>query len=125
MNTPYQQDISYCGLLCKGCPIFMATLEPDKDKQLNMRREIVDITQKLYNMTFTVEEITDCLGCRSETGPIFKTCYGCKIRNCVRARGLESCAFCDDYPCTNLDPVFKEDKDAKPRLDVLRAGQQA
>ena len=38
-----------------------------------------------------------CPGCRQGGGPPF-----CAIRKCVQRRGLEVCAFCEEYPCQNV-----------------------
>ncbi len=122
MSTSYQSEFSYCGLMCKGCPIYMATLEPDPQKKQKMRQEIVNITNNLYNTKYTLEDITDCLGCMSDSGVLFTPCKDCKIRNCAKDRGMSSCAFCKDSPCANLAPIIKKDVDAKIRLDVMRAG---
>jgi hypothetical protein len=39
----------------------------------------------------------NCPGCRAGGGPPF-----CGIRKCARARGVESCPLCDDYPCHRI-----------------------
>lgn len=37
--------ISYCGLICQGCPIYLATQEEDKEKKEKMRAEISRLTK--------------------------------------------------------------------------------
>ena len=121
MDLSDAAGIAYCGIVCNGCPINMATVETDKDKQLKMRQEIIAITHKVYDTTLTLDQVTDCAGCRSLTGPIFAACEQCKIRQCAQDQKLSSCAECRLYPCSLLDAVFSGDPGAQHRLDVLRA----
>jgi hypothetical protein len=112
--------IAYCGLNCAGCPIFLATVEPDVQKQKGMRIEIARLCREHYGMEIRVEDVTDCDGCHSETGRLFSACVKCEIRSCARERKLESCAYCADYGCQKLQKLFATDASAKPRLEELR-----
>ena len=31
---------------------------------------------------------------------------GCEVRICAKERGVDMCAFCDDYPCELFDRTF-------------------
>ncbi len=50
---------------------------------------------------------TDCDGCLSENGDDWVK--QCTFRRCSRERNLDSCCFCNDFPCEALDN-FMNDK---------------
>jgi hypothetical protein len=117
--------LAYCGLDCSACPIRLATQETDPERQRSMRQGIVADIQRLYAMTCTVEDITDCDGCRSDTGRLFAACAGCGVRQCARERHLENCAHCSEYVCRTLQGFFDHGgkllhMDARKRLDEIR-----
>jgi hypothetical protein len=113
--------VSYCGLLCDGCPIFWATKEKDVILKENMRIEIAKLSNKLYKTNFCSKDITDCDGCLTENARLFPGCIDCKIRNCAREKNLLNCANCSDYVCESLDTFFKDNAEAKSRLDFIRS----
>jgi len=109
--------LAYCGLLCGSCPIHLASLEPDKSRQHAMRIEIARISNEKYAMNLNPAEVTDCDGCRADTGKIFSACLACGIRKCAQQKELESCAYCIDYPCKKLEKIFQDDPEARVRLE--------
>lgn len=111
--------MAYCGLLCDGCPIHLATLETDLIRKQAMREDIVRQCATEYGINIQLRDVTDCDGCTAETGRIFSGCRNCTIRNCARERGVENCAHCGDYPCEKLDDIFGQEPDAKVRLDAI------
>lgn len=108
----------YCGLSCTGCPIYVATLEGNATRKLQMRKTIASTLRERYCLNLKVEEINDCDGCRSER--LFVTCASCDIRKCAREKNLTSCAFCELFPCGSLQSIHSEDPMARERLDALR-----
>jgi hypothetical protein len=116
--------IAYCGLDCEGCPIRQATLATDRALQRSMRIEIARQCTEHYGIPMLAEDVTDCDGCRSENGRIFKGCINCLIRRCVLGRRLESCALCPEYACDPLRKHFETDPVSRTRLDALR-GERA
>lgn len=113
--------LAYCGLLCETCPIHLATLEPDRQKKAAMLIEIAATCNEKYSMNLNPVDVTDCDGCRADTGRIFSSCLACEIRKCAALRNLESCAGCSAYPCVILEKVFQDDPAAKGRLDAIRS----
>ncbi len=85
-----------------------------------MRAEIARQCREHYGMDLEPTDVTDCDGCRADEGRLFSGCRKCGIRNCARAKGLESCAYCGDYACQRLDEHFKKDPTARTRLDQVR-----
>ena len=113
--------IAYCGLACKTCPIHLASFEADQEIQLKKRIEILKICTEQYGMKLLLEEITDCDGCKAETGRLFSSCQNCEIRKCARGKKLECCAYCDQYACEILTKFFVSDPSARTRLDGIRS----
>jgi len=113
--------MAYCGLTCDSCPIYLATLEQDKSHQQEMRISIARLCSEQYGMNLKPEDITDCDGCRIESGRLFSGCEKCKIRKCARQKGLENCAHCSEYACEKLREFFVTDQGAKTRLDMINS----
>jgi len=112
--------IAYCGLECNSCPIHLATLERDEFRKKTMRESIVEQCYKHYGMNLQFKDITDCDGCRANTGRLFSGCLNCEIRKCANEKNIESCAFCSHYACEILKEHFILDPGAKIRLDRMR-----
>jgi len=112
--------IAYCGLRCDTCPIHLATHEQDMSQQQTMRKSIAEQCSKIYGMNLQPEDITDCDGCRANTGRIFSGCLNCEIRKCASEKNIDSCAFCNNYACEILEKHFLLDPSAKIRLEEIR-----
>lgn len=82
-----------------------------------MRESVVRQCADLYGMDLTLEEITDCDGCRSGTGRVFSGCVNCEIRICATGKNLDSCAFCGQYPCELLNEHFARDPGSRTNLE--------
>ncbi len=113
-------SIAFCGLSCQACPIYLATRQTDRRTQARLRADIVRQCQEQYHLNFTLEDITDCDGCRTAGGRLFSACKSCPIRQCAIKKGLESCAYCSQYACASLEEFFKSDAEARTRLDEAR-----
>jgi len=114
------EPVAYCGLVCRTCPIYVATRQEDKEVQGKMRAEIVRLCHEQYGMQYQLEDITDCDGCRTEGGRLFAPSTMCRIRTCARQKGIENCAHCPDYACGWLEKIFVTDPAARTRLDERR-----
>ena len=111
--------IAYCGLLCDQCPVLLATLEKDHARQLEMRESIIEMCFSQYGIRLKIEDITDCDGCKANTGKLFSGCWECKIRGCALNKKIENCAYCEEYVCDTLEKHFQQDPDAKRRLNRI------
>ena len=116
--------ISYCGLNCSRCPIYLATTEPDSAKQIRMRIEIAELCNSKYGKNYTYADINDCMGCLSLSGEIFSGCLQCKVRTCAQFREVKNCAECPDYICAILDDIYIIDNTGKKTLDSIRGGSK-
>ena len=121
MDRNIENVIAYCGLVCRGCPIYCATREPNKQKKEKMRAAIAKICKEHYGQECKPEDITDCDGCKSDAGRLFSGCKTCHIRRCAIEKGLENCAHCREYACDRLREFFVKDPEAKTRLDFVRS----
>ncbi len=114
------KTISYCGLICKNCTIYLASGETDKSKKQEMINNVISLCKEHYGINYKYEDINDCDGCKSEGGRIFFGCRNCKIRKCAIEKDIENCANCSEYACNDLLELFKTDSNAKIRLDEIR-----
>ena len=114
------ETIGYCGLNCQGCPIYLATREKDEEKQHKMRVEIAQQIKELYGQEYKPEDITDCDGCKADSGILFSGSHNCYMRKCASQKHIENCAYCDGYPCEELEKLFATDKDSRKRLDAIK-----
>ncbi|OHB60840.1 MAG: hypothetical protein A2167_00885 [Planctomycetes bacterium RBG_13_46_10] len=116
-----KEMISFCGLTCHKCPIYLVTREKDSKKQRQIRAEIAQKINEIYKEKMKAEDITDCDGCKAEGARLFSGCKKCEIRKCAKGKAIENCAYCNEYPCGKLEKFFATDTEAKARLDVIRS----
>ncbi|MFX1494871.1 MAG: DUF3795 domain-containing protein [Promethearchaeota archaeon] len=107
--------IACCGLNCSDCPAYIATQNHD-----TIELEKIAKKWSTDTMQFNANDIL-CDGCFSDDR-IFQWCKECDIRSCARKKGLESCAYCEVYPCELLNNAFGKsvDPSAKQRLNEIR-----
>jgi len=78
-----------CGLLCPSCTVYIATQEDPKRLENIARRNNLPI------------EEWECQGCRAEKRSHY--CRNlCTMEPCARAKGIDFCIECDEYPCQEL-----------------------
>lgn len=112
--------IACCGLRCDSCPIHLATLEPDQTSKQKMRESIAEQCTALYGMNIRPGDVTDCDGCRANTGRLFSGCLTCEIRKCAGMKPIENCAYCSDYACGRLTEFFSAAPEAQIQLEKIR-----
>jgi len=120
MTKEFTQLSSYCGLECKTCPIYMATIETEPTKQTKMRLEIAEECSRLYGISYKLEDINNCDGCKANTGRLFSGCSNCEIRKCAYRKNIPNCAYCVNFACDELLKLFSLDPDAQYRLERIR-----
>lgn len=68
----------------------------------------------IFDLSFatrcTIDKIR-CEGCGSGADDRFVLTNGCIYRRCAGGKGLESCAFCAEYPCESLSYLLEEGTD--------------
>jgi hypothetical protein len=109
-------DIACCGLDCGACPAYHAT----ERLTVERREAVADEWNATYGGNHVVADI-DCVGCQHE-GHHAPHCESmCGIRICAKARGIETCAECGDYACSQLADFFGMAPEAKVNLEDRRA----
>jgi hypothetical protein len=96
----YFQMTAPCGLDCFNCHFFLAR----EDKEA-----MTTVSKMAQELQLPVEAVL-CGGCRGHNGriPIQKQIFGdahrCAAYECSRARGVDFCGECDQFPCDHLHP---------------------
>lgn len=110
--------IAYCGLACHECGAYLATVAGDDEK----RRDVAATWSEEYSAEIHMEDI-NCLGCHAEGDILFHHCRVCEIRQCGQKMDIDTCAECEEYPCSLLSDFFIFVPEAKERLDAVKAGR--
>jgi hypothetical protein len=86
-----KEMIGYCGYSCHLCAA--------RSEDPLVRQKLVDGWRRIFgHQQYTAENVR-CDGCRSE-GRTADT--ACAARPCAKEKGIESCAFCEQFPCTKM-----------------------
>ncbi len=113
-----EKIIAMCGLICSDCGAYIATQKNDN----KLRQAQAEIWSKQYNHPFKAGDI-NCDGCTS-TGRLIGYCAVCPIRKCATDKKIANCGWCVDYPCKNLEPIFKARPVTKKTLDAIKKGKK-
>jgi hypothetical protein len=107
---------AYCGIDCGECEAYIATQKND--------RAGLEATAKKWAEQFGGKdmgaEMCICDGCPS--GKRISTAHAatCGIRVCASARGVVTCAHCQDYGCATLQQFFAFAPVLKEKLEAIR-----
>jgi len=119
MESKMAANMAYCGLECETCPVHLATLETDSDRQSAMRAEIADQLDKIYGIKMPAKDVNDCDGCKADTGRLFPGCSECGIRVCASRKNIGNCAYCPEYQCETLKKHLVLDPGSEKRLEEI------
>ena len=81
-----------CGLDCFNCELYEDNMTAELSGQISAR------------MGMAAEEIS-CKGCRVQDAKHFHLPQGCATLDCVKARGIDLCCQCTEFPCLYLAPT--------------------
>ncbi|RLC75669.1 MAG: hypothetical protein DRI61_14525 [Chloroflexi bacterium] len=109
--------IAFCGLVCTECPAFIATQKDDREAL----EQVAAQWGQQFNESIAPEDCI-CDGCLAFEGRLGSYCHVCKIRACGIEKKVQNCAYCDDYPCQELDKFFTFAPEAKATLEEIRQG---
>ncbi len=110
------QLIACCGLDCETCDARIATITNDNA----LREKTADLWTKLNGVTITPEMI-NCTGCRIEGAKTPFCDKLCPIHNCVREKGLDTCADCEQMDgCPTLERIAANSPFVLENLKQLR-----
>ena len=110
-------ELAYCGLNCNECPVYLASISKNTEKQIILAKEYSTDTCK-----FSKDDMF-CLGCHSDTLSD-KMCGGCEIRKCGVERAFKNCAECTEFPCSLLEKQMGDSSDSMNRLKQLAAADR-
>jgi hypothetical protein len=83
--------IGYCGYNCHLCAA--------RSDDPTVRQKLVDGWRKIFGHQHYTAENVRCDGCLSDGRLADKKC---KARPCARAKGVDNCAYCDEFPCKKM-----------------------
>lgn len=96
--------LSKCGYRCDLCLAYRPNIEKDPSNQ----QRLSDGWHKYFGFRIPPEQIL-CDGCLSENPKTID--QNCPVRPCAKAKGLDTCASCEQYACEHLTPrlvVYEE-----------------
>ncbi len=95
--------IAYCCLECDKCDVYIATKNNDDELRAKVAKQWKMDEEKLY-----------CDGCKSENA-----LFNCDVKKCAVARGLPTCAHCDDFPSCDKD-IWTKSPEIKKKTEEMR-----
>jgi hypothetical protein len=82
-----------CGLACFECDLYEENLTGK-------------LSELIHQKLGVAKEEIPCRGCRAQDGKHYHLPpEGCATLDCVKAKNLELCSECDEFPCAKLAPV--------------------
>jgi hypothetical protein len=81
-----------CGIDCFNCELYEDNLTNDFAEMIHVK----------WNVP---KDKIACKGCRLQDGKHFHLPKGCATLDCVKAKDVELCCDCNDFPCEFLAPV--------------------
>ena len=110
-----EKIIGCCGINCAGCDARKATISNNDELRVATAAKWRDE----FNAPGITAEMINCTGCREE-GPKFSHCNMCEIRNCVIAKGFNTCADCPELEsCSIVAGILQAVPDALSNLKSL------
>jgi len=107
-----EKMIGYCGYNCGECAA--------RSNDLAVRQKLVDGWRRIFGHQMYTAENVKCDGCPSG-GKVAD--QQCKARPCAQAKGVRSCAECDEFACEKVRTllgsrdgmlIFCRPKDGRP-----------
>ena len=104
--------IAYCGLDCKKCEAYKATINNDDELREKVAKEWLAL-----NRIEITKEMINCEDCRTG-GRKFPFCDKlCPIRICGKEKGVETCGDCENLKtCQKLKMVIDNNSQALENL---------
>ena len=108
-------SMAACGLVCSECEAYAATQAGDAEAIAAIARA----WSGRYGVVLSPDDIW-CDGCASGSERTSRHTRQCPIRPCARARGLASCAECEEYRCEHLKRLHRIAPQAAEALEAIR-----
>lgn len=108
--------IAPCGLDCAKCDAYILTQADDRPGL----EKLAEKWRTDYNApNITVKDVL-CDSCLAAGDRHCSHCSECEFRSCAMAKGLSTCAGCEQYACEKLLGFFQMVPAARENLDGLR-----
>ena len=108
------QYIAVCGLNCKTCEAFLATINNDDA----LRAKVAEYWSELNGVEITPEMI-NCEGCRlgGKKTPFCESM--CPIRQCAMEKGYETCSGCSEIKtCEKAAMILNSSEEARRNMGL-------
>ncbi len=97
-----KDTIGYCGLDCKKCDAYIATISGDQA----LREKTAKLWAELNNAPILPEHI-NCEGCRSDGAKTVFCENMCEIRKCAMKKGVSTCGDCPELEtCSTVGAII-------------------
>jgi hypothetical protein len=96
--------IAYCCLECDKCDAYIATQNGDDELRAKVAKEWKMDAEKIH-----------CNGCKADNA-----LFNCEAKKCAIAKGLPTCAHCDDFPSCDKD-IWTKWPQLKEKTETMRA----
>lgn len=95
--------VAYCCLECDKCDTYIATKNNDDELRAKVAKQ--------WKMK---AENINCYGCKSENA-----LFNCDAKKCATAKGLTTCAHCDDFPSCDKE-IWTKWPELKKKAEEVR-----
>lgn len=104
--------IAYCGLDCRKCDAYKATVNNDDE----LRTKTAELWTKLNGVKIT-KEMINCFGCRGDGAKTPFCDKLCRIKKCASGKHYETCADCKNKEkCETLSMITGNNEEARNNL---------
>ena len=107
--------IGYCGLDCKKCDAYIATVNDDRA----LREKTAKLWAELNNAPILPEHI-NCEGCRMDGAKTVFCEHICEVRQCALKRDVATCVGCSELEtCPTVGVILENNPEALENLKEL------
>ncbi len=107
-----KDTIGYCGLDCKKCDAYIATISDDRA----LREKTAKLWAELNNAPILPEHI-NCEGCRADGAKTVFCENMCEIRKCAMKKDMATCGECPELEtCSTVGAIIANDPSALENL---------
>ena len=106
------RSIAFCGLNCRKCDAYVATVNNDRA----LREKTARLWSELNHVLITPEQI-NCEGCRADGAKTVFCSELCGIRKCAVEKGVATCGDCASMEsCSLLGAILANNDEARSNL---------
>ena len=107
-----KEMIGYCGLDCKKCDAYLATVNDDQ----SLREKTAKMWAELNNAPILPEHI-NCEGCRADGAKTVFCEHMCETRKCALKKGVSTCGDCSEIEtCSTVGAILENNPSALENL---------